>query len=173
LNVVATETLSNRVDRHPGQTLLLGQRDPQLLESLEELGIDLVQAGRPVARALGGGVVDDLLEVDGRMRDVRPPGLAGLARERRPVPVGPKPPLQHELGLALLGRDQADDVLAEPGRQRVGLDVADEAPPVLPVGQGLECLDRCTHGAASPAQGIPWPIYDQIDRRWLLSPMSF
>src|SRR5262249_36725926 len=56
-------------------------------------------------------------------------------------------PLQHELGLVLLGRDQADDLLAEPARSRVRLDGGDESVLVLAL---RELLDFFGGGHGAP-----------------------
>jgi hypothetical protein len=145
LNVVATETLSKTLDRDAGQALPLGERNPELLEGLQELGIDLVEVRWPLALPLRSRVVHDLLIVDGRVRHVRPLRLAGGALQLAPVAIGAQPPLQHELGLRLLGRDLADDVLAQARRQRIGFDVAHEPPLVVAGRQRLECLRGCGH----------------------------
>ena len=52
------------IDGHAAQPLLLVQRDAQLLEGAPQLGIDLVEAVELLLR-LRGGVVDDVLVVDG------------------------------------------------------------------------------------------------------------
>jgi hypothetical protein len=79
------DAVEDGVDRDAGEPLLLGQRDAQLLVCLQQLGIDLVQAGELLA-LLGRGVVDDLLIVDLRVVDRRPGGLsvcsAASARNR-------------------------------------------------------------------------------------------
>ena len=50
---------------------------------------------------------------------------------REPMPIGFEPPLREELGLALLGGDHADHVLVQARRDRLLLDVRDEAVLVL------------------------------------------
>jgi len=73
------------------------------------------------------------------------------------VAVGLQPPLEQPLGLALLLGDQADDVLAQAGRDRLGLDVGDEAGLVLPIGQ-LE--DRAMLRSRSLYEDLSiWNIY--------------
>src|SRR5262249_12585755 len=128
-----------------GQALLLGEWDPELLERLDELGIDVVEARGPLALPLRGRVVDDLLVVDGRVGDVRPPRLSRLALPLPPAALGPPAPLQHVLGPRLLGRDQPDDFFVQPRRKRVGLDIAYEPPLVVAGRERLERLRRCAH----------------------------
>ena len=60
----ARDAVEDRVDRHARQELLLFERDAQLVERLEHLRVDLVQALGTVVRGLGSGVVADRLEVD-------------------------------------------------------------------------------------------------------------
>ena len=50
--------------------------------------------------------------------DARPSGLF----HRQPAPIGVKPPFEHPVGLALFGRDQADDILAQTFRGLVDLE---------------------------------------------------
>ena len=118
------------VHGHAGQPFPLLEGDAQLVEGLQDLGVDLVQALGGVA-AGGGGVVVDVLVVDGVVVNVGPGRL--LVLEPLPVPEGLEPPLQQPLGLFLLGRDEAYDVLAEPLGGQVGVDVDGEAPLVIGV----------------------------------------
>src|SRR5437879_3149963 len=139
------DAVEDRVDCDAGQALPLGERNAKLLEGLQELGVDLVEARGPLALPLRGRVVDDLLVVDGRVGDVGPLRLPGPALQLAPVAIRAQAPLEHELGLALLGRDQPDDVLVQARRQRVGFDVAHEPPLVVAGCERLECLRRCAH----------------------------
>ena len=128
LNVVATETLSKTASTAtPGEPRPLVQRHPELLVGLEQLRVHLVEALRAVLLLLRRRVVRDRLVVDRRVVDVRP----GRLVHREPVPVGLEPPLGHPVRLALLRRDEAHDVLGQAGRQRLLLDVGDEAGLVL------------------------------------------
>ena len=85
---------------------------------------------------LGRRIVADGLVVYGRVMHVRPGGR----RHGEPVPVALQAPFQHELGLVLLGRDHADDILVQPARQRVRLDVGDETVLVFAANQYLNVL---------------------------------
>ena len=110
------------------------QRDAELVVGLEQLRVDVGQRLRPVLVLLRRGVVRNRLEVDGRVMHVRPRGL----RHARPAAKRLEPPVEHERRLLLLRRDHADDVLVEPGRDRVARDVRDEAVPVLATDEALE-----------------------------------
>jgi hypothetical protein len=132
------------VHRHARESLLLLQGDAELLEGAQELGVDLVEALRSVLLATGGRVVADVLEVDGRVVDLRPARLLHL----EPVPVGLQTPLEHPLRLLLLPGDEPDHVLVEAARHGVGLDVRDEPVLVLPVRQVLEGALRGGHGSS-------------------------
>ena len=59
------DRVEDRVDRHAGEDLLLGERDAELLVGLEQLRVDLVEAAERLL-GLGRGVVDDGLVVDRR-----------------------------------------------------------------------------------------------------------
>src|SRR5438876_8457251 len=78
---------------------------------------------RSLRPALGGGVVADRLVVDRAIPDVRPVWL----RHLQPVAVGPQPPLEHPLRLALFLGDEPDDVFAQAGGDNLRLDVGDKA----------------------------------------------
>ena len=83
LKVVATETLSNTASTAtPASISRSLKRDAELVVSLEQLGIDFVQAFGAVLLGLGGGVVDDVLVVDGRIMDIGP----GRLRHGLPMP---------------------------------------------------------------------------------------
>ena len=60
--------------------------------------------------------------------------------QRQPMTVGLEPPLQHEFRLALLLRDQADDVLIQTWRHCVGFNVGIEAVFVFLVSQFMDLL---------------------------------
>src|SRR6266566_1593944 len=114
--------VEHRIHRDAGQALLLLDRDPELLEGLDQFRIDLVERVE-LGPLLGGGVVTDRLIVDRPVLHVGPVRLAHL----EPVAVGLQAPLQHPFRLALFGRDQPDDVLVQTGRHDLGFDVGDEA----------------------------------------------
>ena len=109
------------VDRHTAEPLLLGQGDTELVEHGPNLGVDLVEAGQLRLR-LRGRVVDDVLVVDRPVVDVLPVRLL----QRDPVPVGPQTPLDQPVRLPLLRRDQPDDILAQPLRDRVGVEIGEK-----------------------------------------------
>ena len=111
---------------HAGEHLLLLQRNAELLVGAQQFRIDLVEALRPF-RVLGRGVVVDVLEVDRRIVDHGP----GRLGHGQPVAVGLEPPVEHPVRLVLAGRDEADDVLVQPLRGRLHLDLGFPAMLVL------------------------------------------
>ena len=115
------------IDGHARQLHLLLQGDAQLVERAFEFGVDLVH-GAQFGTHPGRSVIDDVLEIDLRNAEVRPRRRLHL----EPVAVGPQARLGHPLRFALLGRDQAHDLLAQAARNRLGLDVGGETVLVLP-----------------------------------------
>ena len=115
------------IDGHARQLHLLLQRDAQLVERAFEFGVDLVH-GAQFGTHPGRSVIDDVLEIDLRNTEVRPRRRLHL----EPVAVGPQARLGHPLRFALLGRDQAHDLLAQAARNRLGLDVGGETVLVHP-----------------------------------------
>src|SRR6185312_17098828 len=67
----------------------------------------------------------------------------------QPAPIGLKPPGEHPLRLALLGRDKADDILGKPLRGLVGFDIGDESVLVLVDVDAADPLDRLLDGRHS------------------------
>src|ERR1700691_6259122 len=63
--------VEHHIHRHPGQRLLLRQRDPQLLEGRQQLRIDLVQTVI-LLLALRGGVIGNFLKIDHRKLEILP-----------------------------------------------------------------------------------------------------
>ena len=126
------------VDGDTGKTRPLVQWHAELLVRREQLGIDFVEALRAVRSGPRCRVIRDRLVVDGRDAQVGPVRV----RHRVPVPQRLQAPVEHELRLTLDLRDDADHVLVEAGRQRVGFDVSDEAVLIL---LGDECVEvgRC------------------------------
>ncbi len=114
--------VEHRVDGDTGQPLLFLKRDTQLLEGLEQLRVHFVEALRTLG-LLGSRVVVDRLVVDGRIRHIGPRRLGHL----EPVPIGLEPPLEHPVRLALLLRNEPDDVLVEPSGGELRLDVGGPA----------------------------------------------
>ncbi len=100
------------------QRFTLAQRNPELLVSAQDFGIDLVERFRPVL-LLRRGVIVDVLIIDRAVFDLGPFRLA----HGEPALVGVEPPGQHPFRLVLLGRDEADDVLGKSFRCLLGLDL--------------------------------------------------
>ena len=132
--------VEDRVDRdavfrafHAEQDILLLERNAQLLEVLQDLLRNIIDA--VILRAgLGFRVIVNVLEIDRRIFHFRPVrllhGLPALERLEAPV--------QHPAGLALLGRNETDRLLAQPLGREVLLDRRGEAVLVL---VGFEVLD--------------------------------
>ena len=117
--------------REPGP---LVQGDPQLLVGLEQLRVYLVEALRCIGVDLRRRVVGDGPIVDGGMVNVRPARLG----HGEPMAIGLQAPVQQELGLALLARDEADHVLVQARRDGVRFDVGVEARLVVLVDEALQ-----------------------------------
>ena len=119
--------VEHRVDGNPRELLLLLQRDSQLAERLQQFRVYVVETLRRVTAVLRlrSGVVVDIPVVDGIEFHLRPRRLLVLLL--RPVPVRPQPPVQHPFRLVLLLRDQTNDVLVDPLRRKVGVNVRVEA----------------------------------------------
>src|SRR3546814_7894283 len=92
------------------------------------------------------GVVVGILVVDRGELHLRPARLL----HPEPDPVGLEAPLQHPLRLALLRRDEADDVLVQPLRRRLLLDRRDEAVLVFFAGDRLDLFDRLVDRSHQP-----------------------
>ena len=99
------------------QRLPLAQRNAELLVGLEDFGVDLVERLRAVL-LLRRRIVVEVLVVDRTEFDARPSRLA----HGEPAPIGVEPPGEHPVGLALLGRDEADDILGQALGGLVGFD---------------------------------------------------
>ena len=110
------------VDRNARQRHLFLERNAQLVERALQLGIDLVHRTQ-LLFGLGSRIVDDLLKVDRRNRQVGP----RRSLQRQPVAVGRHAPLGHPLRLALFGGDQPHDILRETLADGFGLDVGSKA----------------------------------------------
>jgi len=111
------DRIEHGVHRHARQPLPLLDRDPELLERLEQLGIDLLEAVQ-LGPLFGGRVVADGLIVDRTVLHVGPVRLGHL----QPVAVRPEPPVEHPTPARPSSGDQPDDVLAQAGRNGLRLD---------------------------------------------------
>src|ERR1039457_4779508 len=156
------DAIKHRVHGHPGQTFPLLQWNPELLISLQQLRINLVQAPRAIALLLRRGIIHRALVVDRRVMHMRPPPPL----HRHPMPNRLEPPLQHELRLILLGRDQADDVLVQARWRRVGLHVGNEAVLVFLLDQSFDCLRRCAHLKSIKSLHAPRSSHASYAARW-------
>ena len=68
-------TVEDSIHRHIRKTLLLTQRNPELVEGLEQFGVHLIKAGL-LLLLLWSGVINDVLVVDGRIAQSSPIGLS-------------------------------------------------------------------------------------------------
>src|SRR5215213_4161965 len=123
--------IEHRIDSDPGafdagQHFALAQRNTEFLIGAQQLGIDLIEALRR-RMALWRGIVIEILEIDFRVGDARPLGLG----HGEPVPIGFKAPCEHPFGLALLARNEDDDLLGEALGGLFGFDIGREAVFVL------------------------------------------
>jgi len=121
---------------HVQEDLLLFERDSQFFEGAEHFGVGVLEAVEGGLHP-GGGVVDDVLDVDGLIADVGPGGIAFHGEE---VAIGLEAPVEHPLGLALFLGDAADDVFVQAGLEGIGIDVGGEAPLVVALGPVFEEL---------------------------------
>ena len=169
--VVATETESNTASTAtrervpsplsmPSSALALADRNAELLVGLENLGIDLVERLRPVV-LLGRRVVIEVLVVDRAEIHPRPGRLA----HGEPAAIGLEPPGQHPLGLALLGRDEADGVLGQALGGLVGFDQRLEPILILVDVDAANPIDGLLYGRHSSLRcgfkdrGLDWSDY--------------
>ena len=119
------DAVEHRVDRDlarafdAGEHLLLLDRDAELLVDAQDFGIDLVEAAE-LGLGLGRGVIIGVLVIDLRDVELGPVDLFHL----EPGAIGLEPPVEHPLGLVLLGRDEADGVLVQALGRELLLDVA-------------------------------------------------
>ena len=109
---------------HAGQQFLLFQRNAETLIGAQQLRIHLIEALRAFG-ALRRRIIIQVLEVDLRIVELRP----GRLGHRAPAAIGLQPPFEHPRGLALLLRNEADDILVQPLRRFDALDLRLE--PVL------------------------------------------
>ena len=96
---------------------------------------------------LGRGVIISVLVIDLGDVELGPADFLHL----EPGAIGLQPPVEHPLGLVLLGRDEADRVFVEALGREFLLDVGDEAPFVILRDLLLELavLDGLVHRASS------------------------
>src|ERR1044071_1446961 len=128
------DAVKHRVHRHTRQHLLFLQRDPQLFVGTQDLRVKLIQALQ-ARLLLRRRVINHVLIIDRRELHIRPGRLGMRLFQRRPVTVRFQPPLQHELRLVLLGRDDTHDLFIQPLGDSLRFNVGDEAPLVVALGQ--------------------------------------
>src|SRR5215510_1618895 len=114
--------VEDRVDGDARQQLLLVERDPELFERATDFRIDFVEALQSGA-LLWSRVIDDALVVNRAKSDVAP----GRLLHRQPRAIRLQPPFEQPGWFLLLGGNQPHDLLGEPARDRILLDVGNEA----------------------------------------------
>ena len=123
------DAVEHRIDSHvaglghAGQCFLLVQGNAQLLIGAQQFRIHLVQGLGAVLQALGGGVVGDGLEVDGRKMHMRPLRWRHLP----PNTVGGEAPIRHPSRFPLSFRDVVHHGFVQAGREGVRLHFGGEA----------------------------------------------
>src|SRR5579884_747442 len=175
--------VEHRVDRDlgrafdSGEHLLLFDRDAELLVGAADFGIELIEALQLRLR-LGRGVIISVLVIDLGDVELGPGHFLHL----EPGAIGLEPPVEHPLGLVLLGRDEADRVFAEALGRELLLDVGDEAPFVVlrNLFAQLAILDGFVHCASSvrltapraPRTALPTIPMCGLTRQWASSAQS-
>src|SRR6185437_1503304 len=120
--------------------------------------INFVQALRPVTFLLWSGVINNALIVDQLVMHLRPDRF----RHCQPVPVRLEPPVCQPLRLALLARDQPDDVFVQSRRRRIGFDVRVKSILVVLFDQTLDGFGGSAHGKLKCAsEALDWFGCDQ------------
>ena len=163
VDVVARLAILGRL-LHAGEDLLLLQRNSELLIDLENFGVDVAERGR-AGRALRRGVVVDVLEIDLRIVDARP----GRLLEGQPAAIGAEAPFKHPVGLALLGRNEADRILGQALRCLVHLDKGFESVFVLIHIDVADLLDGLLHSRHQRSPSMSGSRPDRFQtwrRRW-------
>ena len=115
-------TVEDSIHRHIRKTLLLTQRNPELVEGLEQFGVHLIKAGL-LLLLLWSGVINDVLVVDGRIAQSSPIGLSHAL----PLAEGTQAEVQQELGLLLFGRNQPNNLFTEALGDLLRFNVSDKA----------------------------------------------
>ena len=112
----------HRIDGHAREFLLLVQRDAEFVESVQQFGINLVEALYLLAFARRG-VIDNVLIVNFGKVEVRPVGLF----QRLPMAEGLQTELQQPFRFLFLLGNQANNVLIQTFRRKIGFNVGHEA----------------------------------------------
>ena len=112
------DRIEHGIHRHSAQGIALVQRNTQLVKGFHQLRINLLALfGR-----LWGSKIDDVLKVDGRDGQMAPGGhLHSL-----PLAKGIQAELQHPGGLFFALGDGAHDILIQPFREELLLDIGSE-----------------------------------------------
>ena len=111
----------HRINGHAREFLLLVERDAQFVEGSQQFRIHLVETLFLLAFARCG-IINDVLVVDFREIEMCPVGLF----ERLPMAEGLQSKLQQPFGFLFLLGDEADDVLVQAFRHKIGFNVGHE-----------------------------------------------
>src|SRR5216684_8628605 len=104
------DAIEHRIHRHTREVLLLLERNAQFLVGAQDFGIQFLKA-REAGLLFGCGIINDFLVVDRPVPDIGPLWFGLRLLQRHPVALSTEPPLEHELRLIFLGRDQANSLL--------------------------------------------------------------
>ena len=129
------------VDGDSGESFLLGERDPELLEHLADLRIDLIQTRRRRALDLRGRPVTHVLVVDRLEPNVRP----RRRFQRQEMTKRAETPFEQPFRFVLLRGDEPDDRFRKAFGRDLGVERRDESVLVLAVDELLNaglCLTR-------------------------------
>ncbi len=133
--------IKHRVHRDTGKPSAFAQWNAELLVSLQQLRVNLVQALRTVALWFGLRKISDVLKINFRIFDELPRRFG----HGQPMAVGLEPPVGQPRRLFLLRRNQADGVLAQARRCGLGFDIGDEAVFVILFDQALNGFGGGAH----------------------------
>ena len=136
------DAVKDGIDGDAGEHFLFVQRNAELGVSLEQFGIDFVEA---VQLLLRRGVIAGRLIVDWIVVQVRPVRLA----HGEPMAVGFKPPLEQPIRFILFMGDEADGLFTKSRRRGIGFDGGDEPPLVLAVCEFLDLVGFRRHRSLS------------------------
>ena len=133
-------TVEHSIDSHPGQGLLLLQRDTQPVVGFNQGRIDFIETGGGIGLAARCGVIRYRLKIDGGVMHIGP----GRLLHTLPVPESGEPAFQHPGRLLFSGGDGTNDRLIQPGRQGIRLNVGHKALRIPTAHQVVHCTTvRC------------------------------
>src|SRR6478672_3010708 len=138
------DAVKHCVHRDSREQFLLMQRNTQLGVCVQDFRIHFIQA-LELFLLLGRRVIGKRLIIDRRILHVGPRRFSLFLLQRGPVPIGLQPPFHHELRLALLQGNSADNVFIQSGRKPVFVDGGDKSPFVFLLCEVVNLIDCATH----------------------------